>query len=85
MRRIKQFVYILNQDRLFIDGMSYLKEGDVEHNSLGTTNRCTIKATLVEENYVFNSGTIINTEEVLLPSGVPIEANSSNGGLLLTD
>ena len=61
----QQITLILNQDRIFINGVNYIKEGEIESNPIGSTNTYKINATLVKGDYIFNSNSSSETEEVI--------------------
>ena len=77
---------MLAHDRIEIDGISYLLEGEVESLSLGDTNLYQIKANLVRSNEVFeNSERASLTESLILPTGSPLQLDETASGLLTVD
>ena len=77
----EKLTLILSQDRLFINGINYVREGDVETNPIG--NKYQIKTSLVKSNYIFDSnsqGTTIET----IADGIPLQI-SPDGGFLLVE
>lgn len=70
----QKVVLALSLDRLFIDGQSYIMEGEPETPPLGDTNLYSVKANLVKADYVFETASEvaiieINTEGIPLKSG----------------
>jgi len=78
----QKVVLILAHNRIFIEGQSYLLEGEVESKSFGTTNLYAIKANLVRTDYVFDSTKGTTAGEILLGSGVPLQIDAGADGLL---
>lgn len=81
----QKIVLALAHDRLFINGESFLKEGEVSSKSFGDSNTYQVTATLVRSNYVFDSNSGIGYGEVLLPSGSPLSIDENASGLLFVD
>lgn len=75
----EKLALILLQDRLFIDTVSYVVEGDIETVNVG--NQYQIKANLVKSDYVYESGNVINLNTI---EGQFLIVNSG-GGLLRVD
>lgn len=79
----QKIVLLLAHNRIFIDGVNYLLEGEVDSVSYGTTNLYSIKANLVKSNYVFDSTRQGATQaEILIGSGIPLQINQNAKGLL---
>lgn len=72
----------LLQDRLQIDGVSYVTEGKPESKNLGGEYQ--IKATLTKQDYVFDSNNS-TAGEITLGSGEPLEIDDNASGLLFID
>jgi hypothetical protein len=82
----QKVVLILAHNRLFIDGVSYLLEGEVESSPVGVTNTYKISANLVKTDYVFDSKQLgLTSTEILLGSGIPLALDSSARGLLFIE
>lgn len=77
----EKLAMILIQDRLFIDTVNYLADGDIESKPIGSQYQ--IIANLVKSNYVFDSNSGLSIGEVTL-QGVPL-AISPSGGFLLVE
>lgn len=75
----QKVVLALSLDRLFIDGQSYIMEGEPEAAPFGTTNTYKIKATLVKSDYVFEGTSDFVSADITI-EGIPIK--SSSKGLL---
>lgn len=81
----QKVVLILAHNRLFINGISYLLDGETEVLSLGSTNLYQIKATLVRSDYVFENAIGVTAGEILLGSGVPLAIDANARGLLFIE
>lgn len=79
----QKVVLLLAHNRVFIDGVSYLLEGEVDSKPIGTTNTNYIKATLVRTDYVFTNTAGTTAGEILLGSGVPLQIGAD--GLLFIE
>ena len=74
---------ILLQDRLFINTVNYLKEGDIESKPVG--DQYQIKANLVKSDYAFDSNSGLGIGEIVI-EGKPLAiSQSSTGGFLLVE
>lgn len=80
----QKVILAISQNRVFIDGVNYVKEGESDVKQIGVTNTYLIIATLSEGNNVFDSNTAVSDGEVIV-SGSPLSINSSGSGLLLVD
>lgn len=78
----QKVVLALSQDRVFINGVNYVKEGETDITPIGATNTYLVKATLVQGNYVFDSTTA--TVETL-NSGTALAIDANTPGLLFVD
>lgn len=76
---------VLSQDRLFMNGLSYLSEGDIGMNALGDTNLVQVKAQLVQSDYKFVSTSGLGVGETVFTPAVPLEIDPSAPGLLFLD
>jgi len=78
----QKIILILSHDRIQIDGLNYVREGEPDISQMGNTNLYIIKSKIVRSDYTFNNtgGTTIG--EILLGSGVPLSIDSSQDGLL---
>lgn len=81
----QKVVLLLAHNRVFIEGVSYLLEGEPESKPLGTTNLHQIKANLVRTNFVFSSTKGTTEGEILLGSGVPLSIDGNADGLLFIE
>lgn len=77
----EKIALILIQDRLFIDTVNYLTEGEIETKPVGSQYQ--IIANLVKSDYVFNSNSGLSIGEITV-QGVPL-AISPSGGFLLVE
>ena len=78
----QKLVLVLAHNRIFINGVSYLLEGEPESERVGSTNLYSFRANLVKTNYVFDSTQGTTAGEILLGSGVPLAIDSNAKGLL---
>lgn len=81
----QKVVLILAHNRIFIDGQSYLLEGETEVLQLGSTNTYQLKANLVRADYVFDATTGVTAGEILTASGTPLEIDGNANGLLFIE
>jgi len=81
----QKMVLILAHNRIFVDGVSYLLEGDIESKALGVSNLYQISANLVKTNYVFTSARGITASEILLDSGIPLAIDENSASLLFIE
>lgn len=80
-----KLVNVLSLDRVFIDGESYLMEGEPEVIPFGSTNLYQVKANLVKSNFTFNINSGIRSGEIIIPQGEPLAVGGDGPGLLFTD
>ena len=80
----QKVVLALSLDRLFIDGQSYLMEGEPEAVPFGDTNLYQVKATLVKADYVFDTNSNIINQDLVI-DGVPLAIIPNNKGMLFID
>lgn len=73
----QKVVLALSLDRLFIDGQSYVMEGEPEATPLGTTNLYSIKATLIKADYVFETTSEVAIVEIST-QGVPLQIDTDS-------
>lgn len=78
----QKIILILAHNRIFIDGVSYLLEGEPESKPIGVTNLYQISANLVKANYVFDAKRDSSLTEILIGTGVPLSIDASARGLL---
>lgn len=78
----QKVVLALSQDRVFINGVNYVKEGETDITPIGATNTYLVKATLVQGNYVFDSTTAASET---LVTGTALAIDSNTPGLLFVD
>jgi hypothetical protein len=81
----QKIILILAHNRIFIDGVSYLLEGDPESKEFGANNIYQIKANLVRTNYVFDTQRSTTSAEILLGSGIPLSIDANANGLLFIE
>lgn len=79
----EKLVLALLHDRLFIDGESYLLEGDAESSTKG--GQYQITANLVKANYVFDSNSGLGSGEIISPTETTLNVNPGSAGLLFVD
>jgi len=77
----QKVVLALSLDRLFIDGQSYLMEGEPEVTAFGDTNLYQVKATLVKADYVFDTNSNIVNQDIVI-DGVPLAIIPNQKGML---
>ena len=77
----QKVVLALSLDRLFIDGQSYLMEGEPEVTTFGDTNLYQVKATLVKADYVFDTNSNIVNQDIVI-DGVPLAIIPNQKGML---
>ena len=77
----QKVVLALSLDRLFIDGQSYLMEGEPETTPFGDTNLYQVKATLVKADYVFDTNSNIINQDIVI-DGVPLAIIPNQKGML---
>ena len=80
----QKVVLALSLDRLFIDGQSYIMEGEPEAVPFGDTNLYQVKATLVKANYVFDSNSNIINQDLVV-DGTPLAIIPNQQGMLFID
>ena len=80
----QKVVLALSLDRLFIDGQSYIMEGEPEAVSFGDTNLYQVKATLVKADYVFDSNSNIINQDLVV-DGTPLAIIPNQQGMLFID
>jgi len=81
----QKVILILAHNRIFIDGQSYLLEGDPEVVPYGSTNLYTVKANMVKTDYVFDATQGTTASEILLASGTPLAIDENAKGLLFIE
>lgn len=81
----QKVVLILAHNRLFIDGVSYLLEGEPESKEIGVSNLYQITANLVKADYVFDTQRELTASEILLGSGTPVRVDDAGRGLLFIE
>ena len=80
----QKVVLALSLDRLFIDGQSYIMEGEPEAVPFGDTNLYQVKATLVKANYVFDTNSNIINQDLVI-DGTPLAIIPNQQGMLFID
>jgi hypothetical protein len=80
----QKVVLALSLDRLFIDGQSYIMEGEPEAVPFGETNLYQVKATLVKADYVFDSNSNIINQDLVV-DGTPLAIIPNQQGMLFID
>ena len=81
----QKITLVTSMDRLFIDGLSYIKVGELEVTPIGSTNEYLVKGNLVRANYVFNATEFVTNSEQITNSGTPLSISSDAHGLLYID
>lgn len=76
----QKVVLALSNDRVFIDGVSYIKSTESEFIPYGDTNLYGIIQQLTKANYVYDSGTTEGS--IVITDGTPIEIDGNAQGLL---
>ena len=74
-----KYALVLLQDRLKVDGLSLVTEGNPDSEPRGSQYQ--VKATLTEADYVFDSNNS-NVGEIVLVEGEPLELDDNASGLL---
>ena len=69
---------------MFIDGQSYIMEGEPEAVPFGDTNLYQVKATLVKADYVFDSNSNIINQDLVV-DGTPLAIIPNQQGMLFID
>ena len=77
---IRKIGLATTNDRLFLNGLSLVREGDVEIERDGLTNEYKATINFNRSDYVFSS--IDEDGSVVLPSGQPLAKDDSQSGLL---
>jgi len=77
----EKLALILLQDRLFINNVNYVAEGEIETTPVGS--QYIIKANLVKANYVFDSNSGINLGDITLDA--QLLSIGASGGFLRVD
>lgn len=78
----EKLVLALLQDRLFIDGVNYVCEGEPERKTIGSQYQ--IKANLVKGDYVYDGNNSLSGE-VVIADGTLLAIDPSASGFLLVD
>jgi hypothetical protein len=79
-------VLAIQQDRLFIDGLNYIIEAEPSNKPFGGTNLNQVKATIVKSNYVFDTDSGKDGQEVVIPTGSqPLAIKGDSTGLLFVN
>ena len=77
----QKIILALSLDRLFIDGQSYIMEGEPEATPFGDANLYQVKATLVKADYVFDSNSDIINQDIVV-DGTPLAIIPNQKGML---
>ena len=77
----QKIILALSLDRLFIDGQSYIMEGEPEATPFGDTNLYQVKAALVKADYVFDSNSDIINQDIVV-DGTPLAIIPNQKGML---
>ena len=78
----EKVVLALKQDRLFIDNVNYVMEGEPESKTIGSQYQ--VKANLVKADYKYDGNNSI-VGEIVSADGIPLAIDSDAPGLLLVD
>jgi hypothetical protein len=71
------------QDRLFIETVNFLSEGEPESKKVGSQYQ--IIPNLVKSNYVYDSNSGLGSGTIVLPTGSPLSIDSDASGLLFVE
>lgn len=79
----EKITMVLGQDRLFIDGVNYVLESEIESKQIGGQHQ--LKASLVKSNYVFDSNLGKGVSENTTYEGIPLAIDDDAPGLLFVE
>ena len=79
---VRKIGIILTNDRLFINGMSVLKNGEIEQERIGVTNTYKLTVQFVRSDYASVSNS--SDGSIVLPNSNAIRLTGDNVGILLT-
>ena len=79
---VRKIGIILTNDRLFINGMSVLKNGEIEQERIGVTNTYKLTVQFVRSDYASVSNS--SDGSIVLPNSNAIRVTGDNVGILLT-
>ncbi|WP_299116948.1 hypothetical protein [uncultured Winogradskyella sp.] len=76
----EKLALVTSQDRLFINDIGYLKIGELDTESLGTTNLYKVKGTLTKADYVYSNTEGVQSDLDITGDGLSLQ---SGDGILL--
>ena len=79
---VRKMGLAVSNDRLFLNGLSLLKNSELEVERIGTSNVYKTTIQFVRSDYAFTN--ISSDGSIVLPTGTPIKISGSGKGLLLT-
>lgn len=79
---VRKIGLAVSNDRLFLNGLSLLKNSELEVERIGVSNVYKVTIQFVRSDYAFTN--ISSDGSIVLPTGTPIKINGSGNGLLLT-
>ena len=80
---IRKIGLAVSNDRLFLNGMSLLKNSELEVERLGVNNLYTLTIQFIRSDYAFTS--ISDDGSITLPTGQPLGNNGDSNGLLFAN
>lgn len=80
---VRKIGLAVSNDRLFLEGLSLLKNKEIETERIGATNLYKMQIEFIRSNYAFVS--ISDDGSITLPSGNPLNINDSSQGLLFVN
>lgn len=80
---IKKIGLAVSNDRLFLNGLSLLKNTELETERFGRNNLYSLTINFVKSDYAFTN--IANDGSIVLPSGQPLGLSGDSNGLLFAN
>lgn len=77
---VRKIGLAVSNDRLFLNGLSLLKNSELEIERIGESNEYNVKIQFVRSNYVFDAN--VSDNSIVLPQGQPLQVNDNTEGLL---
>lgn len=80
---VKKIGAIVTNDRLFLNGLSLIKNGELQQERIGVTNMYKVTIPFVESDYAYTSN--ISDSSISLPSSNAIRIGGGKVGIILTN
>ena len=80
---VRKIGLAVSNDRLFLNGLSLLKNAEIEIERLGVTNLYTMTIQFIRSDYAFTS--ISDDGSIVLPTGQPLGNSGDSNGLLFAN